>query len=71
MKLIVDFNKINSLDEFHEFMAKELNFGDEYGYNLDALHDEIKSYKDLDVEVIKGGKVQMEMQELIEDMLTR
>jgi len=70
MKLTVDFNQISNLDEFHEYISKELNFGEEYGCNLDALHDEISSYDDLDVTVIKGGQVQMEMQELIEDILT-
>jgi len=70
MKLIVDFNQISDLDEFHEYISEALNFGEEYGSNLDALHDEISSYENLDVTVIKGGQVQMEMQELIEEILT-
>ena len=38
-KYIIDFRKINSLDEAHEEIKNALGFPDYYGKNLDALND--------------------------------
>lgn len=40
MKTIVcDCAGIKSADDFHKMLARELDFPEDYGYNLDALFD--------------------------------
>lgn len=63
-KLTVDFNNFRTLDDFHEFMIKELCLDSDYGRNLDALHH-ISKNADCEFEVIKGGPVLEEMQEIV------
>lgn len=36
---VLDGNKMTSKEEAHEYIAKELQFPDYYGKNLDALED--------------------------------
>ena len=38
-KIILDGEKINSINEFHLFFKKELEFPDYYGMNLNAFWD--------------------------------
>lgn len=63
-KLTVDFNNFRTLDDFHDFIIEELELDSEYGRNLDALH-RISEKSDCEFEVIKGGPVLEEMQEII------
>lgn len=63
-KLTVDFNNFMSLDDFHDFMIKELDLDSEYRRNLDGLHH-ISDKVDCEFEVIKGGPVLEEMQEIV------
>lgn len=37
--IICDCAGIQSADAFHQMLARELNFPEDYGYNLDALFD--------------------------------
>lgn len=37
--IIIHCDKIATLRELHELLARELNFPGWYGHNLDALHD--------------------------------
>lgn len=67
-KLTVDFNNLETLDQFHEFIKKNLNLSSEYGGNLEALHDVVVN-SNIKFEVIKGGPILMEMQEIIADLL--
>lgn len=72
-KIIINFNNLNSIGEFHEYISRELEFSNTYGANLDALNDEISSLDEnkIKFEVIKGGSILNEMQELIESILLR
>lgn len=63
-KLTVDFNNFRTLDDFHDFIIEALELDSEYGRNLDALH-RISEKSDCEFEVIKGGPVLEEMQEII------
>ena len=38
-KYVVDFRKVNSIEEAHETLKQSLDFPDYYGKNLDALND--------------------------------
>lgn len=38
-EIVIHCDKIASMEEMHAFLARELNFPDWYGKNLDALHD--------------------------------
>ena len=38
-EIVLNCAKIRSMPELHEILARELNFPDWYGNNLDALHD--------------------------------
>lgn len=39
MKVILDFEKINSKEELHQYLKEQLALPEYYGNNLDALHD--------------------------------
>ncbi|MEG0249545.1 MAG: barstar family protein [Peptostreptococcus sp.] len=67
-KLTVDFNNLETLEEFHDFIKKNLNLSSEYGRNLEALNSVVFK-SDVKFEVIKGGPILMEMQEIIADIL--
>lgn len=68
MKIVVDFNEFEDLTQFHDFIVEKLDLDENYNRNLDALHS-VKENTDAEFEVIKGGKVLLEMQELIENIL--
>ena len=38
-EITIHCNKIETLRQLHEVLARELNFPHWYGHNLDALHD--------------------------------
>ena len=38
-KVIIDTNKLTTMEQIHDFLAEELNFPAHYGKNLDALYD--------------------------------
>ncbi|MBR5329108.1 MAG: barstar family protein [Firmicutes bacterium] len=38
-KVTIDTHKLTTMAEIHDHLAKELNFPDYYGKNLDALYD--------------------------------
>ena len=38
-EVFIHCDKIASTAEMHDILARELNFPDWYGHNLDALHD--------------------------------
>ena len=42
MEIVLDFNNINSKDQFHDYLKKEFTIF-EYDRNLDALYDELSS----------------------------
>lgn len=42
-KIIIDFNKIKSVDEFYDRAEEVLGLPDYFGRNLDALYDELTS----------------------------
>lgn len=39
MEIILDFKNINSKEELHTYLQQQLHLPDNYGKNLDALHD--------------------------------
>lgn len=39
MEIILDFMNINSKEELHTYLQQQLHLPDNYGKNLDALHD--------------------------------
>ena len=67
-KIIVDFNKMGTLEEFHDFIIEKLELGDSYERNLCSLR-KVASETNLSFEVIKGGNILEEMQEIISDIL--
>ena len=44
--VILDGNVVHSREELHEYLAKEFDFPDYYGKNLDALHDCLTDYQE-------------------------
>lgn len=42
--MTIDLNQFNNAEEIHNYIAKELDFPDYYGKNLDALYDILSSY---------------------------
>ena len=38
-EIVINCTAVGSMAEMHEVLARELNFPDWYGKNLDALHD--------------------------------
>ena len=40
-EIVINCAKITTREELHDVLARELNFPDWYGNNLDALHDEL------------------------------
>ena len=38
-KVTIDTSKLTTMDQIHEYLAKELNFPPYYGKTLDALYD--------------------------------
>ena len=38
-KVTIDTNQLQTIEQIHDYLAKELNFPDYYGKNLDALYD--------------------------------
>lgn len=67
-KIVIDFNGLNTLEEFYEFMAVELELDESREINLGVL-TQIASSKNYEFEVIKGGCILTEMQEIITDIL--
>lgn len=39
MDITLDFININSKEELHSYLQQQLQLSDDYGKNLDALHD--------------------------------
>ncbi len=69
-KLTIDFNNFQTLDEFHEFIMRELDLDSDYERNLDALRN-ISDKVDCEFEVIKGGLILEEMQEIVAAILSK
>ena len=42
-KVLLDLNPARSVEWIHEYLKFELEFGDHYGCNLDALYDELST----------------------------
>lgn len=58
MKLLIDGSKIKDRETLHEYIKNELNFGEYYGCNLDALWDELVTRSEaLDIEIINEGQL--------------
>ena len=38
-KVTIDTNQLQTMEQIHDYLAKELNFPSHYGKNLDALYD--------------------------------
>ncbi|MBQ2763574.1 MAG: barstar family protein [Firmicutes bacterium] len=38
-KVTIDTNQLQTMDQIHDYLAKELNFPPYYGKTLDALYD--------------------------------
>lgn len=60
-KFVLDFRKVNSIEEAHNVMTKTFDFPSYYGKNLDALNDcisemiiEEKVYIIVDRDAFKG-----------------
>ncbi|WAW14444.1 barstar family protein [Peptostreptococcus equinus] len=72
-KITINFNNLNSIQAFHDYISKELEFSKDYNGNLDSLKNEISKLDKnrIKFEVIKGGSVLNEMQELIESILMK
>lgn len=69
-KIVIDFKKYDSIDDFYDFIREKLDFGDEFGNNLDALNDEIGSLSGVEFKVEFGGKTPVEFQEIVEEILS-
>lgn len=69
MEILVDFEKFDRVEEFHEYISKKLGFPDYYGNNLDALNDEISSLSGVKFRVVKGGHIDEDIQKTIESIL--
>ncbi len=69
-KVTIDFNNFQTLDEFHEFMIRELDLDSDYGRNLEAVK-ELSKNSTYEYKVIKGGPVLEEMQEIIAAILSK
>lgn len=41
MRFVIDLDKINSIEQFHNILSKRLGFQSCYGKNLDAMFDEL------------------------------
>lgn len=69
-KIVVDFNELKTLDEFHDLVVEKLGLGDSYERNLCSLQ-KVSLDSNFSFEVIKGGPILEEMQEIISDILSR
>lgn len=69
--VVVDLRKFDTVEKFHDYISKTLGFARYYGANLDALNDEISSIGGIEFEVIKGGRIDPEVQDAIEKILLR
>ena len=49
LKVQIDGDKINSENDFHDVISKELDFPDYYGRNWDALWDCLSGHAETDV----------------------
>ena len=38
-RVTIDTHNLSTMEQIHDYLAKELNFPDHYGKNLDALYD--------------------------------
>lgn len=52
MRIEIDGSSIRSVDEFHEFLSRALNFGSHYGANLSALWDRLSTDVERPVEIV-------------------
>jgi len=52
LKIIIDGDKINSMDLFHELFARQAGFPDYYGKNLNAFWDCITTDVEGPIEII-------------------
>ncbi|MBR6025206.1 MAG: barstar family protein [Firmicutes bacterium] len=61
MKMIViDAEKMTSVEEAHSYLARELSFPDYYGNNLDALYDCLTEFCGSAFIVINNSKAMAE-----------
>ena len=70
-ELTIDFTKYESLEEFHEDIAKTFGFPAHYGKNLDALQDMIEELplQEWHFQFIYGGKIPRKKQMIIHNIL--
>lgn len=63
MELNIDGNNIKNMDDLHNYIVETLSFDkDDYGYNLDALWDELSSYGDeLEINIIDAGRLSINL----------
>ncbi|MGL4790425.1 MAG: barstar family protein [Anaerotignaceae bacterium] len=47
----VDISKATSITEIHNIFKVSLNFPSYYGYNLDALHDQLTQLRNVDLRI--------------------
>ena len=55
MKRTIDLSSVETLDELHARLRKALRLSDEYGCNLDALHDVLTESAEPRTLVFKNG----------------
>lgn len=69
MEIVIDLRSFETVEEFHKYISEKLNFSEHYGYNLDALNDEVSSLSGISFSLIRGGQIPEEVQDAIESIL--
>lgn len=55
--ILIDVNRFENMRSFHEYMARELEFPDYYGHNLDALYDCLTDVEEPVCLIVMNSKV--------------
>ena len=57
MRIVLDAMRLQSKDEAHKYLRDALNFPEYYGGNLDALHDCLTEFDDIEIEFMNTDRV--------------
>lgn len=57
MRYLIDGNYFVSKENGYDYLVEVLDLPDYFGYNLDALWDELSFKGDLEIEIINGRKI--------------
>lgn len=65
-KVTIDTSKLTTMDQIHDYLAKELNFPPYYGKTLDALYDCLTDIaEETEIELIAEEETFLQLKKVI------